>query len=112
MIDKGEKKMFSVTIGNYGIVKINRLPENATEYNQIIDAREGKESFIIDKSIKVFDVRNGELDNDLIPVSEEKNGPSRPEWRFISDFCFPIYDESNNYLGYYEMENFIRSVKK
>jgi hypothetical protein len=60
----------------------------------------------------VFDVRNGEWDNDLIPVSGEENEPSRPEWRFISDFCFPIYDDGNNYLGYYEMENFIRIGKK
>ena len=76
MIDEGEKEMFSVTIGNYGIVNINRLPETQDEYNQIINARKGKESLIIDKYIKVFDVRNGEWDNDLIPILGEDNKPT------------------------------------
>jgi len=111
MIDEGEKKMFKVKIGNYGIVNVNRLPENHNEYNQIINAREGKESLVVDKYIKVFDVRNGECENDLIPLGEE-NEPSRPEWRFISKTCFPLYDDSQNYLGYYEDGNFVRIWSK
>jgi len=110
MIDEGEKEMFSVTIGNYGIVNINRLPETQDEYNQIINARKGKESLIIDKYIKVFDVRNGEWDNDLIPILGEDNEPTRPEWRFISETCFPLYyNDCNNYMGYYEDGTFIRT---
>jgi len=111
MINEGEKKMFKVKIGNHGIVNVNRLPENHNEYNQIINAREGKESIVVDKYIKVFDVRNGECENDLIPLGEESE-PSRPEWRFISKTCFPLYDDSNNYLGYYEDEIFVRICSK
>ena len=103
--------MFSVTIGNNGIVNINRLPETKEEYDQIINARKGNESPVINKYIKVFDVRNGEWDNDLIPILGEKNEPSRPEWRFISENCFPLYDDCN-YLGYYENGNCIRIGKK
>lgn len=104
--------MLKVKIGNYGIVNVDRLPENLAEYNQLIDAREGKESFMMDKYIKVFDVKSGEWGNDLIPILGEENKPSRPEWRFISKDCFPIYNEYNNYLGFYENGNFIRNVLK
>jgi hypothetical protein len=44
-------KMFEIKIGNYGIVNINRLPENKAEYDQINNSRKGKESFVIDKYI-------------------------------------------------------------
>lgn len=100
--------MFKVEIGNHGIVNVNRLPKNQTEYSQLINARKGKESLTMDKYIKVFNVGSGEWGNDLIPST--KNKPSRPEWRYISKDCFPIYNEYNNYLGFYENGYFIGNV--
>ena len=54
--------MFKIKIGNYGIVNINRLPENKAEYDQITNARKGKESVTIQSLSKAT----------IFPLFEEK----------------------------------------